>query len=171
MRSTVAGKYLSKLYVQVLIAILAGILLGHYGTAGQRHDVTGDYLAIAGALVGVVFAGFALVVGLMSNEYVRWLATNTRGVYGFLSPFIISVGMQVGALIAVIAYRAVAAHLAADQEKIAFGVLSCMFMLALLDVVALARSVLMHAVARSQGLEIDDLRSRRDREPPQVNSR
>jgi len=139
----------------------AATLMAKYGTSTQRLAVSGDYLAIAGALVGVVFAGFALVVGLMSNEYLRWLATNARGVQGFLSPFMISIGLQVGSLISVIGYRASASHLSDGDEKLAFGFVSSLFLVALLDVIALTRSVLMHAVARARGLEIDDLQARR----------
>jgi len=145
----------------VLIGVGLAVLLGHVGTRADRVSVAGDYLTIAGALLGIVFAGFALVIALMSDEYLRWLDDTSSGVVGFLSPFIVSVGLQVATLLGAILYRSTVGHLPHGADKWFFGVVSVLFFTAALDVVALARSVLMHGVARARSLKIRDLEASR----------
>jgi hypothetical protein len=77
----------------------------------------------------------------------------------------VSVGLQVGSLIAAVVYRATADHLAHTAKKWFFGAVSVLFFTAALDVVALARSVLMHGVARARGLKIRDLQASRAAQP------
>jgi Na+/H+-dicarboxylate symporter len=64
MRSTsFAGKYLTKLYVQVLIAIVAGILLGHYmPDLGAQAKPLGDLFIkmIKMLLAPIIFASVAI---------------------------------------------------------------------------------------------------------------
>jgi hypothetical protein len=151
-----------EVFFGVVIGVGLTVLLIHVDNLNSRLGVVGDYLPIAGALLGIVFAGFALVIALFSDDYLRWLEQTDSGVAGFLSPFMVSVGLQVGTLIASVLYRATAAHLPPTAEKWFFGVVSVLFFTASLDVVALARSVLMHGVARSRGLKIRDL------QPPQL---
>jgi hypothetical protein len=146
----------------VLIGVALTVLLVHVGSRTSRAGVVGDYLPIAGALLGIVFAGFALVIALFSDDYLRWLEETDSGVIGFLSPFMVSVGLQVGTLIASVLYRATADHLPHTAEEWFFGVVSVLFFTAALDVVALARSVLMHGVARGRALKVRDL------QPPQI---
>lgn len=146
----------------VVIGVALSVLLAHVDGLTARVAVVGDYLPIAGALLGIVFAGFALVIALFSDDYLRWLENTDSGVVGFLSPFMVSVGLQVGTLIASVLYRATADHLPHTAEKWFFGVVSVLFFTAALDVVALARSVLMHGVARGRALKIRDL------QPPEV---
>lgn len=55
----------------------------------------------------MVFAGFALVVGLMSDRYALWLANEKDGVQKFLAPFL-ATGIQVFALLVIVAYRGLA---------------------------------------------------------------
>ncbi len=129
-----------------------------------RQGVAGDYLVITGALLGIVFAGFALVIALMSDDYLRWLEDVESGVIGFLSPFMVSVGLQVATLIGAVLYSATADHMPGTAEKWFFGVISVLFFTAALDVVALARSVLMHGVARARGLKVRDLEAARGRD-------
>ena len=114
--------------------------------------------------MGVVFAGFALVIVLSSDDYLQWPEETDSGVIGFLSPSTVSVGLQVGALITSILYRSTADYLPHTAEKWFFGVVSVLFFIAALGVVALARSVLMHGVARARGLKIRELRTSRDAE-------
>src|SRR5271165_5823356 len=95
----------------VLIGVGLAVTLDRAGSRAARAAVAGDYLAIAGALLGIVFAAFALVIALMSDEYLRWLDDTESGVLGFLSPFMVSVGLQVGALIGSVLYRSIADHL------------------------------------------------------------
>jgi MFS family permease len=152
--------------------IVSGLLIGA-GLAAALDDLTaqaargsvaGDYLAIAGALLGIVFAGFALVIALLSDDYLRWLEETDSGVIGFLSPFMVSVGLLVATLVGTVLYRALAAQLPRTAEEWCFGIISVLFFTAALDIVALARSVLMHGVARARGLKIRDLQSARNRD-------
>jgi DAACS family dicarboxylate/amino acid:cation (Na+ or H+) symporter/aerobic C4-dicarboxylate transport protein len=73
MRSTsFAGKYLSKLYVQVLIAIVAGILLGHYiPDLGTQAKPLGDLFIkmIKMLLAPIIFASVVVGVARMNNVH------------------------------------------------------------------------------------------------------
>lgn len=128
-----------------------------------RVALAGDYLSITPALLGVVFAGFALVIALMSDAYIRLLQSTSGGALGFLRPFIIATGIQVGTLIGAVWYRAMASDLVPGAEPWVFAAVSILFAVSALDVVALARSVLMHGIARAAHLEIDDLSQKRER--------
>jgi MFS family permease len=147
----------------VLLGVGLAVTLGLVDKPASRVGVAGDYLVISGALLGIVFAGFALVIGLLSDQYLRLLQDTDAGVLGFLRPFMVSVGFQVGALLGAVLYRATASHMP-HAEKWAFGVVSVLFFIAALDVVALARSVLMHGVARAEGLKITDMDRARGRD-------
>jgi len=151
---------------------IAGLLIGaglaaaldNVSTLSARLAVAGDYLPIAGALLGIVFAGFALVIALMSDDYIRWLEETDSGVTGFLSPFMVSVGLLVTTLVGTVVYRAIAVQLPRTVELWLFGVVSVLFFTAALDIVALARSVMFHGVARARGLKLRDLQSARGRD-------
>jgi hypothetical protein len=150
--------------------ILFGLALGGSGawllvsrtTVTERVGSAGDYLALVAALLGVVFAGFALVISLMSDRYLRLLGPPDDGVVNFLSPFILATGLQVGTILGTVAYRAGAPYLPPKLEPWAFGAISVLFAISVLDVVALARSLMMHGVARAKDLEVHDLQAKRD---------
>jgi hypothetical protein len=148
----------------LLIGAGLGAALDNVATRSARIAVAGDYLTLAGALLGIVFAGFALVIALMSDDYVRWLQETDSGVVGFLSPFMISVGLQMSTLIGAVVYRAIADQLPRTAELWFFGVISVLFFTAALDIIALARSVLLHGVARARGLQVRDLEAARKRD-------
>lgn len=147
----------------LVLGVSGSILLINFATLAERRAVAGDLLTIAGALVGVVFAGFALVIALLSDDYLKWLDSSDSGIVGFLSPFLISIGLQVGSVLSTVIYRALADQVPAAVEHWAFGVACVLFSVAILDVVALARSVLMHGVARSRTLKVRDLGDERAR--------
>lgn len=70
MRFPKAGKHLSKLYVQVLIAIIAGILLGHYyPDLGAQFKPLGDLFIklIKMLLAPIIFASIVVGVARMNN--------------------------------------------------------------------------------------------------------
>jgi DAACS family dicarboxylate/amino acid:cation (Na+ or H+) symporter/aerobic C4-dicarboxylate transport protein len=72
MRSTFAGKYVSKLYVQVLIAIVAGILLGHYmPDLGAQLKPLGDIFIklIKMLLAPIIFASIVVGIARMNNVH------------------------------------------------------------------------------------------------------
>ncbi|MCS0581533.1 C4-dicarboxylate transporter DctA [Massilia pinisoli] len=73
MRSTsFAGKYLSKLYVQVMIAIVAGILLGHYMSdlAAQAKPLGDLFIKMIKMLLApIIFASVVVGVARMNNVH------------------------------------------------------------------------------------------------------
>src|SRR6266516_2089562 len=76
----------------VLIGVGLAISLGSVDKPTGRQGVVGDYLVITGALLGIVFAGFALVIALMPDDYLPWQEDVESSVIGFLSPFMVSAG-------------------------------------------------------------------------------
>lgn len=119
-----------------------------------RISLVGDYLSLTPALLGVVFAAMALVVALMSNEYMQQLRAASGGVLAFLSPFMTVVGVQVGTLLLAVGYRAFARELTGELEHWAFGLVTALFVISCLEVVSLARTVIMHGLARSRFEEV-----------------
>jgi MFS family permease len=146
-----------EIFSGVIIGVGLAVTLDLLANRAARASVAGDYLAIAGALLGVVFAGFALVIALFSDNHLRWLEQTDSGVIGFLSPFMVSIGLQVATLVAAVVFRAIDDQLPRVAEHWYFGVVSVLFFVAALDVIALARSVLMHGVARARELKIQAL--------------
>jgi len=72
MRSTFVGKYLFKLYVQVLIAIVAGILLGHFmPELGAKLKPLGDLFIklIKMLLAPIIFASIVVGIARMNNVH------------------------------------------------------------------------------------------------------
>lgn len=95
----------------VLIGGCGGIFLTRVTHVADRVSAAGDFLSIVAALLGVVFAAFALVVAFLSDSYMLQLRKNPRGVRVFFVPFIVNIGVDVGLIIAVVSYRASATHL------------------------------------------------------------
>jgi len=147
--------------IGLLAGVGAGSLAVAFATPETRLSIAGDYVMLSSALIGVVFAGFALIVGLLSDAYLRWLQRSENGVKAFLAPFLVAVGLQVGTLIFTVIYRGAAPHLSAVWEAGGFILLSGIFLGAVLDIMSLARSVLLHGIARARALEVDDLANRR----------
>jgi hypothetical protein len=112
-------------------------------------------------LLGIVFAGFTLVVSLLSDDYLRWLSTSPDGPRGFLAPFVIAVGVQVFTLLLAIVYRAIATDLSSSYEKTLFVLIGFFTTFAALEVVALARNVFAHGLTRARGIEVSDLQDKR----------
>jgi hypothetical protein len=145
---------------------LAAVVLGGGGaalmaattTVDARIAVSGDVLLIAAALLGIVFAALALVVSLFSDSYLRLLnSAPGGGIRVFLAPFMIALGLQVGALLGAVTYRAAASLMPGWAEAAGFVLLALVFVWAVLDVVALARSVLLHALNRTRQAELNEL--------------
>lgn len=158
-------EYLSSLVLGVGIAVLLSL----FSTPAEREAVAGDYLVIAAALVGVVFAGMALVVALMSDAYMRLLAESDSGVTGFLSPFMLALGLQVSSVLLSVGYRAFAGLLPVLAEQIFFGVISVLFIASALEIVVLARNVFMHARLRVQHQRVTVLEHERIRRQKSSN--
>jgi hypothetical protein len=98
----------------------------------------------------------AFVVALLSADYIRLLhKAGSEGILSFFRPFMLTLGLQVGTIMASIVYRAGASHARDSIESTAFAVTSGLFVLSLLQVVSLARSLLMHALARAEQLDVE----------------
>lgn len=72
MRSTFVGKYLSKLYVQVLIAIVVGIVVGHFmPELGTKLKPLGDIFIklIKMLLAPIIFASIVVGIARMNNVH------------------------------------------------------------------------------------------------------
>ncbi|WP_133147265.1 hypothetical protein [Mycolicibacterium novocastrense] len=149
----------------LVVGIAASIFLVTHTDVTARVGFAGDILSLTAALVGVVFAALALVVALLSESYLRLLNAEDaeQGLLAFLSPFMLVIGIQVTTVVGAVGYRAFANFLPKGLEPWLFGVLVTLFLMSALEIVALARSVVMHGLARAKLREITDLSEERDR--------
>ena len=134
-----------------------GVIIGVGGSVAiirgtkltDRIQSVGDVLTLGGALLAVIFTALALVVSIPSTDYIRKMAdTLNGGILRFLDPFMVAVGTQVAVLLFGFGYRLAAAHVPWKVEHAAFSVLAFLVVFGLLDVVALARSLVRHGVNR-----------------------
>ena len=146
-----------ELFAALVIGIGGGTALLTQTKVADRVGIVADFFVVIGPLLGVVFAAFALVIALMSDSYLLALNENRKGVSAFLRPFIVSVGILVGALLLTVAYRASAKYLPSKVEVGVFLLLSFLFVFSLLDIVALARNVLAHGITRGEEAVVRDL--------------
>jgi hypothetical protein len=72
------------------------------------------------------------------------------------------IGIQVTTVVGAVGYRAFANLLPKGLEPWLFGALAALFLMSALEVVALARSVVMHGLARAKLREITDLSDARE---------
>lgn len=115
-----------------------------------RINVAGDSLVVLAPLLGVVLAALTLVIAVSSEEYTRALNETSKGVVGFYRPFIIAIGLEVWTILLAIAYRATAANLDSVVEGWLFRLLGFLIAFCVLDILAIGRNVLMHAVTRAR---------------------
>jgi hypothetical protein len=133
----------------VVIGVGGALLVVKGTSAANRVDAMGEALALAGALLAVVFTGLALVVSIPSVDYIRKMAeTPGGGMIRFLDPFLVAVGTQGSILLGGFAYTLGAQHVPRQLEHAGFYMLSFLVVFGLLDVVALARSLVRHGVNR-----------------------
>jgi uncharacterized membrane protein len=149
-------------------ALIVGSLLSWVMLAGvsktTRLDAAGDYLVMAGVLLGIVFATFAVVTSLLSDSYLLFLRDSDGGVLPFLAPFVVGVAIQCVALAAAMGYQ-VAAKWSESLEPWAFTIATILFVYALLDVISLSKIVIAHAATRAEYLAV-----RRKSNDPAVSS-
>ena len=133
----------------VVIGVGGSWLIVKGTSAADRVDAMGDVLALSGALLAVAFTALALVVSIPSARYIRKMAeTPGGGMIRFLDPFLVAVGTQASILLGGFAYTLGAAHVPWQLEHAAFYTLSFLVVFGLLDVVALARSLVRHGLNR-----------------------
>lgn len=153
-KSQLAGK---EGIAALVIGGIGGIEVVRLTSVVQRVAITGDFLTLISALVGVVLAGFALVVAFLSDSYTLQLQKNPKGVRAFFAPFMINIGTDVGLLIGIIAYRGVAASIPHLLEKISFVTLAVIFIFAALNITALTRTVMAHGVTRAELITMEEM--------------
>lgn len=133
----------------VLLGVGGAIVILKGTSVTARLAVASDFLTLSGALLAVVFTGLALVVSIPSPDYMRKLAeTPGGGMIRFLDPFLIAVGTQAALILVAFAYKLAAEHVPRVIEHAAFCVLGFLLVFGLLDVVALARSLVRHGLNR-----------------------
>jgi hypothetical protein len=130
--------------------------------ATARQDIAGDFLVLLGALLGIIFAGMAIVATMMSEDTVRWLSSDS-GIMPFFAPWVVAVGLQILTILLAVAYRATALLLPPPAEAVWFVVLCILFVYAMADVLALTRTVVAHSIVRERALRLRCLEDERDR--------
>jgi hypothetical protein len=153
------GNYPSKnlLWPEGLPALAVGvggaILVISNSELSDRTDLMGTIVGLAAALLAVVFTALAIMVALPAGSYLRALQRDdpgSDGMAGFLSPFLIAVGTQIAILFLALGYGLVSSHLSDTAEHLAFCLLGFLVAYGLLDVVALARSLVRHGILRAR---------------------
>ncbi|TDE26423.1 hypothetical protein E1295_44325 [Nonomuraea mesophila] len=155
-RDMPAGKLfgIEGVFALLLGGVGCGVLIPNTKVS-ERIAVAGDFLTLVGALLGVMVAAFALVITMLSNEYLLRLKIHPRGFAIFLSPFMVNIGINVGSIILVVMYRAAASRLPSTLEQVLFVMAGISFIFVLLNVVAIARNVLAHGATRADAAELE----------------
>ena len=118
-----------------VIGVGGALALHHWVSLDNRLSLVGDSLVLVASLLGIVFAGFALLIALLSDEYALVLDQAKGGIISFLRPFILAVGMQVITLLLALSYVTVARRVPRTAEFVLFVVWAFLFVYVLTDVV------------------------------------
>jgi hypothetical protein len=162
----------------LLIGGVGSVLILRATPLSARIAAMGDVLALAAALLAVVFAALALVVSIPSSRYIQALSeAKDGGIQVFLDPFLVAVGTQVTIVLAALGYLLAASSVPRLVEHLVFYAIGFIFVFGLLDVAALARSLVRHGINRSimaaaeepedetSGGDVHHLARRRDNNP------
>ncbi len=133
----------------IVAGAIISVVMVRYLDLEARIGLAGDFMVLASVLLGVVFATMALVVSLLSDEYLQVLCDSERGFLPFMAPFVAGMAVQLIAVISSLAYRVVAATWIHAGAWI-FCFLVMAFGYAMMDVVSLAKTVIAHAVTRAE---------------------
>lgn len=137
----------------LLIACIATIWLCAEASVYDRLDVADASLRIIAPLLGVVLAALTFVISFASDDYLRHLKSSSSGVIAFYRPFIFAIGIEILTLILIVVYSAMAAKILAVLEYSIFGLMCFFVTYSILNVLAVARNVVMHALLRARLLE------------------
>ena len=147
-------KIKSILWSEGALALLIGLSSSSaaivYLALPLRLEAASDALRVLSSLLGMVLAGLMLVITISNDDYLRLLNRSSVGVVGFYRPFVLAIGIQILTILSLIAYRATAEDVSSSIEGWSFRLVTVLFIFSLLDIVALARSLLMHAVTRAK---------------------
>jgi len=138
-------EYFSLEYISsVSIGVSITLLLVHFVTVDKRVGMAGDFLSISAALVGVVVAAMALVVSLMSDEFIQFLESTdseeqpykfsfkNSKILNFLAPFMVVIAIQITTVLTTVFYRAFASIVPVIWEHWIFGLILILFLLSCL---------------------------------------
>jgi hypothetical protein len=149
------------LWPEGLPALLIGgggaVLVVRATSVSTRASATSALVVLAGALLAVSFAALAIVVSLPSSRYLRALSEVRGGIKAFLDPFLVAIGTQLAIILLALGYELFASHVPWEVEHGAFYVLGFVFVFGLLDVAALARSLVRHGILRSMAAAMEDV--------------
>lgn len=129
------------------------VLLVSASNAAERSHQMNSVVQLSAALLAVVFTALALMVALPSGRYLQALQRDdpdSDGMQRFLEPFLLTLGVEVAVLLLAISYPLAVGSVSAPVEHAAFYVLGFLVVYGLLDVVALARSVVRHGIGRAK---------------------
>ena len=137
-----------------LVAFLMGTVGTYFYTAhvtdiSNHLSVAGDYLAIIGALLGVVIAGFAIAAALLDEKFARAMRDHSISSYDVLRHFLIEGGILIGSLAASIVYRSIAVAVGGTNktaEECLFGAATFLCFWGLFGALELMKLVLSVAV-------------------------
>ena len=148
------------LWPEGLPALLIGgggaVLVVRATSVSTRASATDALVVLAGALLAVSFAALAIVVSLPSSRYLRALSEVRGGIQTFLDPFLVAIGTQLAIILLALGYELFAPHIPWAVEHGTFYVLGFVFVFGLLDVAALARSLVRHGILRSMAAAAED---------------
>jgi hypothetical protein len=142
--------------VALVIGAGGGFCLVRCGTLPHRTEVVGEGLALVGLLLGIVFTTYSLLIAFFSDDYIKLLDNADDGIVSFLRPYISAIGLQIVAILLSIGYRASASQMPTSVEHSIFIVWSFLFVYTLVDTLALARNVAMHAITRAKMARVSE---------------
>ena len=120
--------------------------------------IAGDFLAISGALFGVIIAGFAIATSLVDERYARSMERANSHPYNVLRHFLVEGVLLVASLVAAVVFRAIALpvhHASATAEHWLLGIAAFLFFWALFGALQVMRLVLGIAVSRASAFTGD----------------
>ncbi|MEX2105647.1 MAG: hypothetical protein WD810_02005 [Solirubrobacterales bacterium] len=145
------------LWPEGLPALVVGVggaaALVRVGSVADRMAMMDTIVQLAVALLAVVFTALAIMVALPAGSYLRALQKDdaeSDGMQRFLEPFLLTLGVEVAVVLLALGYSLSADAVSATVEHGSFYALGFLVVYGLLDVVALARSIVRHGIGRAQ---------------------
>lgn len=128
------------------------VLLVRASSVSERVGQMDSIVQLGAALLAVVFTALAIMVALPSGRYLQALQNDdpeSDGMQRFLEPFLLALGVQLLVVVIALAYALGADAVSPPMEHAAFYVLGFLVVYGLLDVSALARSIVRHGIGRA----------------------
>lgn len=151
----------------VVLAAGGALLLAFHAPDPELHRaLAADLLVVAAALFGTILAGFAIVAALLGDRYSKILEASGRSSLALLRHFVVVAGILVGAIVAILAFRAGGAALhswSPGVEQAAIGVTCFLFLWGLFSSLELVKLILGVAVTNTtlRAVDVEDGQNRR----------